>query len=158
MLHFDPNPMWLQRYEQFFKFKNNVKHKNLSPLLACNSKSIFPTSDSFPLIMSQIVIDGMRQVPCFHCFPFKWNHSTIHDSNLSKTECCIPQFFNIMAALVGHLTVKFNSIKFNSLGLLVIYLLFQIVSKSVLKFGLSSKAILIPISMGHFAWYRYTYV
>ena len=46
--------IWLQRYEQFFKVKNNVKHKNLSPLLACNSKSIYPTSDSFPLIMSQI--------------------------------------------------------------------------------------------------------
>ena len=36
------------------KFKNNVKHKNLSHLLACNSKSIFPTSDSFSLIMSHI--------------------------------------------------------------------------------------------------------
>ena len=46
--------IWLQRYEHFFEFKNNVKHKNLSPLLACNSKSIFPTSDSFPLIMSQM--------------------------------------------------------------------------------------------------------
>ena len=58
MLHFDSNPsqwdIWLQRYEYFFKFKNNVKHKNLSPLLACNSKSIFPTSNSFPLIMSHI--------------------------------------------------------------------------------------------------------
>ena len=47
--------IWLQRYERFFKFKNNVKHKNLSPLLACNSKSIFPTSDSFPLIMSHMI-------------------------------------------------------------------------------------------------------
>ena len=27
--------IWLQRYEQFLKFKNNVKHKNLSSLLAC---------------------------------------------------------------------------------------------------------------------------
>ena len=40
--------IWLQRYKQFFKLKNNVKHKNLTPLLACNSKSLFPTSDSFP--------------------------------------------------------------------------------------------------------------
>ena len=46
--------IWLQRYEQFFHFKNNVKHKNLSHLLACNSISIFPTSDSFSLIMSHI--------------------------------------------------------------------------------------------------------
>ena len=36
------------------KFKNNMKHKNLSPILACNPKLIFPTSDSFPLIMSHI--------------------------------------------------------------------------------------------------------
>ena len=46
--------IWFRRYEQFLNFKNSVKHKNLSPLLACNSKSVFPTSDSFPLIMSQI--------------------------------------------------------------------------------------------------------
>ena len=46
--------IWLQRYEQFFQFKNNVKHKNLSPLFACNSKSTFPASDSFPLIMSHM--------------------------------------------------------------------------------------------------------
>ena len=45
----------LLRYEQFFEVQNN---KNLSPLLACNSKSIFLTSDSYPLIMSQF------------CYPF----------------------------------------------------------------------------------------
>ena len=27
----------------------------------------------------------------FACFPFKWNHSTIHNPNLSKTEGRIPQ-------------------------------------------------------------------
>ena len=37
------------------KFKNNVKNKNLSPLLACNSKSIFSTSNSLPFIMSYIL-------------------------------------------------------------------------------------------------------
>ena len=45
MLHFDPNPIssgiWLQRYEQFFKFKNNVKHKNLSPLSAWTQNQYF---------------------------------------------------------------------------------------------------------------------
>ena len=46
--------IWFRRYEQIFKFLNNVKHKNLSPHLAYNSKSILATSDSFPLIMSQI--------------------------------------------------------------------------------------------------------
>ena len=55
----------------------------------------------------------------FACFPFKWNHSTIHNSNLSKTKGRIPQIVSIMAALSGQLTIKFNSIKFNSLGLLV---------------------------------------
>ena len=30
--------IWLQRYEQFFTFKNNVKHKNLSPLLGCRAR------------------------------------------------------------------------------------------------------------------------
>ena len=53
--------IWLQSYEQFFKVKNNVKHKNLSPLLACNSKSIFPTSDSFSLIMSHMYIARIQQ-------------------------------------------------------------------------------------------------
>ena len=37
----------------------------------------------------------------FACSPFKWNHSTIHISNLSKTEGRIPQIVNIMAALTG---------------------------------------------------------
>ena len=47
--------MWLHRFEEFFVAQKNVKHKNLSPTLACNSKSIFPTqSDSFPLIMPRI--------------------------------------------------------------------------------------------------------
>ena len=44
----------LWRYKQFLKFKNNVKHKNLSLIQDCNSKSIFRTSDSFSLIMSHI--------------------------------------------------------------------------------------------------------
>ena len=35
------------------------------------------------------------------CFPFKWNHSAIHNPNLSKTEGRIPQIVNIMAALTG---------------------------------------------------------
>ena len=47
--------IWFRRYRQLFNFKNNVKHKKLSSLLACNSKSIFPTSYSFPLIVSQML-------------------------------------------------------------------------------------------------------
>ena len=45
----------------------------------------------------------------FAYFPFKWNHSIIHNFNLSKAEGRIPQILNIMAVLVGHLTIKFNS-------------------------------------------------
>ena len=37
----------------------------------------------------------------FPCFPFKWNHSTIHNPNLLKTEGRIPQIVNIMATLTG---------------------------------------------------------
>ena len=60
MLHFDPNLIsighLIVEYEQFFaKFQNNVKHKNLLPLVACNSKSVFRTSDSFALDQVTIV-------------------------------------------------------------------------------------------------------
>ena len=60
----------------------------------------------------KIVIDGnshnkitkSRQVPCF-CdvclFSIQMNHSTIHNSNLSKTEGRIPQIVSIMDALSG---------------------------------------------------------
>ena len=44
----------MQRYDQFFEVENNIKQKHLSPILASNSKSIFSTSDSFLLIMSQL--------------------------------------------------------------------------------------------------------
>ena len=60
VLHFDLNPISVghpvaEIWTFFLKFKNNEKYKNLSPLYACNSKSIFLTSDSFPLIMSHIL-------------------------------------------------------------------------------------------------------
>ena len=51
-----------KRYDQFFEFLNNVKHRSLSPLLAYNSKSILATSDSFPLIMSHILTDLQTQL------------------------------------------------------------------------------------------------
>ena len=41
----------IQCMNNSLKFLNNVKYKSLSPFLAYNSKSIFPTSDSFPLIV-----------------------------------------------------------------------------------------------------------
>ena len=46
--------IWFKRYEQFFVFQNNVKHGNMSSVLAYNSKSILATSESFLLIMSHI--------------------------------------------------------------------------------------------------------
>ena len=63
--------MWFLRYEQFFNFKHNVKHKNLSPLLACNSKSIFPTSDSFPLTMSHILYTSGTKLSQHFQGPFR---------------------------------------------------------------------------------------
>ena len=68
-LHVSQSDIWLRRHEQFFevfkktkqnkkqKNNNNGKHKNLSSLKACNSKSIFLTSNSFPLIMSHSLLD-----------------------------------------------------------------------------------------------------
>ena len=50
---------------------------------------------------------------CFH------SNGTIHISNLEKTEGCIPQILSIMGAPMGHLNIKFTSISFNSLGLLI---------------------------------------
>ena len=60
MLHFDPNPISIghlvvEIMNNSVKFK--IKHKSFLPLLACNSKSIFPTSDSFPLMLSHIAVD-----------------------------------------------------------------------------------------------------
>ena len=69
------------------------------------------------LILKSQSCDKFPVFVMFACFPFKWNHSTIHNSNLSKTEGCIPQIINIMAVLSGP-PYYFNSIKFNSLGLL----------------------------------------
>ena len=40
--------IWFKRYEQFFEFRNNVKHRNISSFLVCNSESILATSDSSP--------------------------------------------------------------------------------------------------------------
>ena len=48
----------------FLKFPNNEKHKDLSPLSTYNSKSIFPTSDSFPLIMSHILSFFLHEFVC----------------------------------------------------------------------------------------------
>ena len=49
MLHCDP---WLQSYEDFVNAKNNKKQRNLNNVFANISKTIWPTSDSFLLIMS----------------------------------------------------------------------------------------------------------
>ena len=92
--------VWLSQY-----FQNIYQRKKIviDGILIITSQSCY----KFPVFVM------------FACFPFKWNHSTIYNSNLSKSKGSIPQIFNIMAALLGHLTIKFNSIKFNSLDLLV---------------------------------------
>ena len=56
----------LRRYEHFLRFRNNVKHKKLSHFEACNSKSIFPTSDSFPLDHVTIMLFVDIQIPLPH--------------------------------------------------------------------------------------------
>ena len=51
------------------------------------------------LIIESQSYDKFPVFAMFACFPFKWNHSTIHNSNFSKAEGRIPQIVNIMAAL-----------------------------------------------------------
>ena len=46
--------IWLQSYEGFDHPKNNIKQRNLNTAVPDISKTIFATSDSFPLIMSHI--------------------------------------------------------------------------------------------------------
>ena len=60
MLHVDANPItigyiWLQSYEGFDNAKNNMKQRNLNTVVANISKTTSPTSDSYLLIMSQML-------------------------------------------------------------------------------------------------------
>ena len=68
-----------------------------------NIFKIFTDGEKY-LLMETLIIwsqscDKFLVFVMFACFPFKWSHSTIHNSNLSKTEGRIPQIVNIMAAL-----------------------------------------------------------
>ena len=60
MLHFDAKTLqfdiWLQSYEGFDNAKNNMKQRNLNTFFANISEKTSPTSDSFLLIMSHIII------------------------------------------------------------------------------------------------------
>ena len=60
LLRFDPNPItigiWLQSYEEYSNAKNNIKQWNLNTVFANDSQTIWPTSDSFLLIMSHIML------------------------------------------------------------------------------------------------------
>ena len=61
MLHFDPIPItigyiWLQSYEELANAKNNIKQRNLNNIFANISKTTSPTSDSFHLIMSHMMV------------------------------------------------------------------------------------------------------
>ena len=47
--------IWLQSYEGFVNAKNNRKQRNLNIVFANISKTASPTSNSFLLIMSQII-------------------------------------------------------------------------------------------------------
>ena len=59
MLRFDANPTTIgylvtDSYDKFVNAKNNIKQRNLNTVFANISKTIWPTSDSFLLIMSHI--------------------------------------------------------------------------------------------------------
>ena len=58
---------WFKRYEQFFEFQNIVKDRNMSSVLAYNSKSTLATSNSFPLIMSHIKMSRFIRMPIRTC-------------------------------------------------------------------------------------------
>ena len=67
----------------------NIYRRKKKKLLMENLKIKSQSCDKFPVFVM------------FTCFPFKWNHSTIHNPNLSKTNGRIPRIVNIMAALTG---------------------------------------------------------
>ena len=69
--------IWLQSYEEFVNAKNNIKQRNWNTVFANISKPISPTSDSFPLIMSQV---------CSFCIR---NHSVIY------IQLCL-QYYNVV--------------------------------------------------------------
>ena len=51
---------WFQRYEQWKNAKNNRKQKTFSALFCSILKSIFPTSDWFSLITSQMCAAAVK--------------------------------------------------------------------------------------------------
>ena len=56
--------IWLQSYEGFDNYKNNIKQRNLNTVFANISITTFPTSDSFLLIMSHMWHDQGKRVTC----------------------------------------------------------------------------------------------
>ena len=114
-------------------FKHNIIHKHLSFILACNSKSIFLTSDSFPLIMSHINLHSNITHHAKECWPQRLNcpvwqcvcialHSHIHRFKLKKfsphdliawasgmyvTQTVLPQtvwfYINVYRACISHI-------------------------------------------------------
>ena len=79
----------------FFEFKNIVKHKNLLPLLACNSKSIFLTSHSFPLIKNILCFTECKRMGRFHSYNLWLGDSPFKKKNRASTYWDQPWFFLI---------------------------------------------------------------
>ena len=52
--------IWLKNYEGFVNAKNNIKQRNLNAVFANISKTASPTSDSFLLIMSHMIVNRRR--------------------------------------------------------------------------------------------------
>ena len=60
-LHWISGSFWLQSYEQFIKAKNSIKPNNFNSSLANISKTIFATSDSYPLYVTYTLCDVVHQ-------------------------------------------------------------------------------------------------
>ena len=85
--------IWLQSYEQFIKAENNIKQKNLNSFFANISKTLSATSDSFPLIMSQMCLlyrfkgQGGVKDKLHKVLVFTGDYAGYFQSDLSYSNC-----------------------------------------------------------------------
>ena len=91
--------IWLQSYEGFVNAKNNVKQRNLNTIFANISITTSPTSDSFLLIMSHMIISTRSH-----------NLSLMHFNFIKTLYSMYNQWPNVW--LLKHLTFsKFQNFK-----------------------------------------------
>ena len=90
---------------------SQYKLHNISKIFT-DGKKVLSTET---LIIKSQSCDKFPVFAMFTCFPFKWNHSTIHNSNLSKPEGRIPQIVDKITLLLNLIVLIFN-FNFNGLG------------------------------------------